>query len=141
MYAALLRYFSGTKQKRIALITSTDATGQDANKGIKALVGSDQHKDIELVAEAQFNPTDVSVSAQIERLKGVNPNVLVAWTSGAPVGTVFKAIRDAGWDVTVATTDANMTYAQMMQYETFLPRQLFIPSPDWLKDSKDGAVG
>jgi branched-chain amino acid transport system substrate-binding protein len=136
LYAALLRYFSGTNQKRIALITSTDATGQDANKGIKVLVGSDQHKDIELVAEAQFNPTDVSVSAQIERLKGVNPNVLVAWTSGAPVGTVFKAIRDAGWDVTVATTDANMTYAQMLQYETFLPRQLFIPSPDWLKDSK-----
>jgi branched-chain amino acid transport system substrate-binding protein len=135
LYAALLRYFGRTGRKRLALITSTDATGQDAHKSIKALVGAEQHKDVELVAEAQFNPTDVSASAQIERLKGANPDALVAWSSGAPIGTVFKAIRDAGWDIPVATTDANMTYAQMSQYGAFLPRQLIIPSPDWLKDS------
>lgn len=29
-----------------------------------------------------------------------------------------------------------MTYAQMSQYAAFLPKQLYIPSPEWLKDSK-----
>ncbi len=68
--AALLRYFGRKGWKKVALITSTDATGQDANRNFKSLVGSEGHKDVELVAEAQFNPTDVSASAQIQRLKG-----------------------------------------------------------------------
>lgn len=136
LYAALLRYFGKVGWKRVALITSTDASGQDAYKNVKALLATEAHKDVELVAEAQFNPTDVSASAQVQRVKGANPDVLIAWATGAPIGTVFKAIRDAGWDIPVATTDGNMTYAQMEQYEAFLPKQLYIPSPDWLKDSK-----
>jgi branched-chain amino acid transport system substrate-binding protein len=49
---------------------------------------------------------------------------------------VFKAIRDAGLDIPVATTDGNMTYAQMTQYEAFLPKTLFIPSPEWPKSQR-----
>ena len=31
----------------------------------------------------------------------------------------------------VATTDGNMTYAQMTQYAAFLPKQLYIPAAEW----------
>jgi branched-chain amino acid transport system substrate-binding protein len=135
---ALLRYAGARGWKKIALITSTDASGQDAYKQIKGLLGSQEHKDVQLVGEAQFNPTDVSASAQIQKLKGSNPDLLIAWSTGGPIGTVFKAIRDAGWDIPVATTDGNMTYAQMKQYEAFLPKELYIPSPDWIKTSRPG---
>src|SRR3984885_6048687 len=134
--AALLRYFGRKGWKKVALITSTDATGQDANRNFKSLVGSEGHKDVELVAEAQLNPTDVSASAQIQRLKGANPDVLVAWSTGGPIGTIFKAIHDAGLEVPVATTNGNMTYAQMMQYAAFLPRELYIPAADFLKSTQ-----
>ncbi len=134
--AALLRYFGRKGWKKVALITSTDATGQDANRNFKSLVGSEGHKDVELVAEAQLNPTDVSASAQIQRLKGADPDVLVAWSTGGPVGTIFKAIHDAGLEVPVATTNGNMTYAQMTQYAAFLPRELYIPAADFLKSSR-----
>jgi branched-chain amino acid transport system substrate-binding protein len=133
---ALLRYFGHKGWKRVALITTTDATGQDANRNFKTLVGSEGHKDVELVAEAQMNPADVSAAAQIQRLKGANPDVLVAWSTGGPVGTIFKAIHDAGVEVPVATTNGNMTYAQMTQYAPFLPKELYIPSADWLKPSR-----
>jgi branched-chain amino acid transport system substrate-binding protein len=132
---ALLRYFGRKGWKKVALITTTDATGQDANRNFKTLVGSEGHKDVELVAEAQLNPSDVSAAAQIQRLKGANPDVLVAWSTGGPVGTIFKAIHDAGVEVPVATTNGNMTYAQMAQYAAFLPKELYIPSADWLKPS------
>ncbi|HWZ07509.1 MAG TPA: ABC transporter substrate-binding protein [Bradyrhizobium sp.] len=132
---ALLRYFGRKGWKKVALITTTDATGQDANRNFKTLVGSEGHKDVELVAEAQLNPGDVSAAAQIQRLKGANPDVLVAWSTGGPVGTIFKAIHDAGVEVPVATTNGNMTYAQMAQYAAFLPKELYIPSADWLKPS------
>jgi branched-chain amino acid transport system substrate-binding protein len=134
--AALLRYFGRKGWKKVALITSTDATGQDANRNFKSLVGSEGHKDVELVAEAQLNPTDVSASAQIERLKGASPDVLVAWSTGGPIGTIFKAVRDAGMEVPVATTNGNMTYAQMTQYAAFLPKELYIPAADFLKSAR-----
>jgi branched-chain amino acid transport system substrate-binding protein len=131
--AALLRYFGRKGWKKVALITSTDASGQDAYRNFKSLFGGEGHKDVELVAEAQLNPTDVSASAQIQRLTGAGPDVLVAWSTGGPIGTVFKAIRDAGLEMPVATTNGNMTYAQMTQYAAFLPKELYIPSSDWLK--------
>ena len=134
--AALLRYFGKKGWKKVALITSTDASGQDAYKNFKSLFAQDDHKDVELVAEAQLNPSDVSASAQIQRLKGANPDVLVAWSTGGPIGTVFKAIHDAGLELPVATTNGNQTYAQMTQYAAFLPKQLYIPAADFLKGEK-----
>ncbi len=134
--AALLRYFGAKGWKKVALITSTDASGQDAYKNFKSLFAADDHKDVELVAEAQLNPTDVSAAAQIQRLKGANPDVLVAWSTGGPIGTVFKAIHDAGLELPVATTNGNQTYAQMAQYAAFLPKELYIPAADFLKSDK-----
>jgi branched-chain amino acid transport system substrate-binding protein len=134
--AALLRYFGRKGWRKVALITSTDASGQDAYRNFKTLVGAEGHKDVELIAEAQLNPTDVSAAAQIQRLKGANPDVLVAWSTGGPIGTIFKAIHDAGVEVPVATTNGNMTYAQMTQYAAFLPKQLYIPAADFLKPSR-----
>lgn len=129
----LLRYFKERGWNKIGLITSTDASGQDAYKQIKPMVGSEEFKGLQLVAEAQFNPTDISASAQVQRIKGAKPDAVVVWTTGAPIGTVFKAIRDAGLEVPIGTTDGNMTYAQMEQYKSFLPKELYIPAPQWLK--------
>jgi branched-chain amino acid transport system substrate-binding protein len=134
--AALLRYFGRKGMKKIALITSTDASGQDAYKNFKALLAADDHRDVELVAEATLNPTDVSAAAQIQRLKGASPDVLIAWSTGGPIGTVFKAIHDASLEIPVATTNGNQTYAQMAQYAAFLPKELYIPAADFLKSDK-----
>src|ERR1700674_2781932 len=70
LIAAQLRYFRLKGWKKIAAITSTDASGQDAARNIKELLALPEHKEIQLVGDANFNPTDVSASAQIERLKG-----------------------------------------------------------------------
>ena len=129
--AAQLRYFRLRGLTRLALITSTDASGQDALRNVKELLAQPENKDLQLVAETTFNPTDVSASAQIERIKGANPQALIAWSTGAAIGTVFKAVLDAGLDIPVATTNGNMTYAQMRQYAGILPKVLYIPSSGW----------
>lgn len=134
--AAQIRYFRLSGLTRIALITSTDATGQDALRNIKELLAQPENKDMQLAGEASFNPTDISAAAQIQRLKGVQPQALIAWSTGAAVGTVFKAVQDAGWDVPVATTDGNMTYASMRQFADILPKVLYIPSPEWPRTDK-----
>ena len=120
----------------MALITSTDASGQDARKNIKELLAAPENKEMQLVGEVSFNPTDVSAAAQIQRIKGEQPQALIAWSTGASIGTVFKAIIDAGLEIPVATTDGNMTFAQMRQYAEILPKELYIPSPEWPSEGR-----
>jgi branched-chain amino acid transport system substrate-binding protein len=129
--AALIRYFRMKGWTKLALLTTTDASGQDAERGIQAVLSRPENKAVQLVENLHFNPSDVSVSAQIERIKAANPDALVAWTTGAPAGTVFKAVTQAALDIPVATTDGNMTHAQMSQYAAFLPKELYIPASEW----------
>jgi branched-chain amino acid transport system substrate-binding protein len=130
---ALIRYFRLKGWTRIAFMTSADATGQDAERGLNEMVERPENKDITVVDRAHFNTTDVSVAAQIEHIKAANPQALVAWSTGTPIATVFKGILQAGLDIPIATTSSNMTYAQMTQYAAFLPKQLYMPSSAWVQ--------
>jgi len=129
---ALIHYFHQKGWKRIAIMVSSDATGQDAENGIKSVMALPKNKDLQLVATEHFNTTDVSVAAQIEDVKAANPQAFIAWSTGTPIGTIFRAITAAGLDVPTATTGGNMTYQQMEQYAAFLPKQLYIPSSQWV---------
>lgn len=129
--AALLTYWQAKGITRIGVITSTDASGQDALRNIQELVAKPEHAGITLVEQQRFNPTDVSAAAQVERIKAANPQALIAWSTGSAIGTVFKAITSAGLDVPVGTTNGNMTYAQMQSFAAFLPRELYVPSAEW----------
>ena len=128
---ALMRYFRLKGWKNIALMTSSDASGQDAERGLNEAVAMAENKDIKIVARAHFNITDVSVAAQIENVKAAKPQAFIAWSTGAPIATIFKGIAQAGLDVPTATTDGNMTYAQMKNYADFLPKQLYFAAAMW----------
>jgi branched-chain amino acid transport system substrate-binding protein len=130
---ALFRYFREKGWKRIAIMTSSDATGQDAERGIDETLNQPEYKDagMQLVERAHFNTTDVSVAAQIETVKAANPDAFVAWSTGTPIAAIFKGILQAGLDVPTATTDGNMTLAQMTNYAEFLPKQLYFPAAEW----------
>jgi branched-chain amino acid transport system substrate-binding protein len=129
--SATIRYFRRKGWTRVAIITSTDASGQDALRGFREVLGRPENKDVSLVENVQFNPGDASVTAQIERIKAASPHAMIAWSTGAPVAIVFKAIIQAGLEIPVATTSGNMTYAQMTQYRDFLPKDLYMASSMW----------
>ncbi len=129
--ASLLRYFRLKGWTKIAMITSTDASGQDAARNVHELLAEPENKGLALVGEQTFNPNDISASAQVERLKGAEPQALIAWSTGAAIGIVFKAVHDSGLDIPVGTTDGNQTFATMDRFAAILPKQLYIPSPEW----------
>jgi branched-chain amino acid transport system substrate-binding protein len=130
---ATIRFFRMKGWTKLAFMTSADATGQDAERGLDAVVARPENKDVTVVERAHFNITDVSVAAQIEHIKAANPQAMVAWSTGTPIATVFKGIFEAGLDIPIATTNGNMTYAQMTQYASFLPKELYIASPEWVE--------
>ena len=132
LVSALIRYFRLKGWTRLAIMTSADATGQDAERVFDEVLARPENKDVTIVDRAHFNLTDVSVAAQIEHIREAKPQALIAWSTGSPIATVFKGIVQAGLDIPVATTGANMTYAQMKAYAAFLPKQLYIASPEWV---------
>lgn len=129
---AQIRYFRLSEIKRVALLVSTDATGQDAENSVRQVLALAENKDMSLVSAAHFNTSDVSVSAQIETIKAANPQAFIAWSTGAPIGTIFRAMAAAGFKVPTVTTSGNMTYAQMEQYKAFLPDELYFPVAEWV---------
>ena len=128
---ALVRYYRGRGLMRLAMITSTDASGQDGARGFEEALRLPENQGVQMVAAAKFNPSDVSVAAQVEAVKSSDAQALIVWTSGSPFGTILKGIAQSGLNIPVGTTDANMTYAQMAQYGSFLPKEALFMSSEW----------
>jgi branched-chain amino acid transport system substrate-binding protein len=128
---ALVRYYRERGVTRLAMITSTDASGQDGARGFEEALKLPENRDLKMVAAVQFSPADVSVAAQVEQIKSSGAQALIAWTSGSPFGTVLKGIVQGGLDIPVGTTDANMTNAQMQQYASFMPTETLFMSSEW----------
>ena len=129
---SLLNYYRLKGWKKLALMFSSDATGQDAENGIKSVLAKPEFKEMQVVDTEHFNTTDLSVTAQIAHIKASGAQALVAWSTGSPIATIFRGVTQEGLDIPVATTDGNMTYAQMTQYKDFLPKQLYIPAAQWV---------
>jgi len=132
---AFYRYFRTQKWTRIALITSTDASGQDADEGFGNALNLPEFKDsgLTMVSHEHFNITDISVSAQMARIRATNPQVIVAYSPGTPFGTLLQGIKQGGLDaLPIATGTANMTYAEMKQYAQYIPNNLIFPGLPYL---------
>jgi branched-chain amino acid transport system substrate-binding protein len=132
-----VRYFHLKGWNRIAFITSTDATGQNFERSLTDAVGLPENSGAVLVDKEHFNISDLSVDAQMARIKAAKPQVVVAWTAGGAFGTLLHGFQDSGMTVPVAGGGANMTYTQMEQYKAVLPKELLFPSVSSL--SAEGA--
>jgi branched-chain amino acid transport system substrate-binding protein len=128
---ALMTYFRDKGWTRIALITTTDASGQDAEHAITGLFQEPEFAKMKLVENQHFNPSDVTVSAQIENIRAANPQVIVSWATAAAGGTVFRGLVQAGVSLPTAASGSNMTVGQMLQYAAFLPKQMFFGTSQW----------
>lgn len=127
--AAVVRYFRMKGWTKIASLMTTDASGQDGDRSLAEVLQYPENKGtMQLVIREHFNPSDVSVAAQMTRIKGSGAQAIVAWTTGAPAATVFRSMAQEGIDLPVAPTSGNQTFAAMKQWQSFLPKQLILAS-------------
>jgi branched-chain amino acid transport system substrate-binding protein len=126
---ASLRYLHGKHWNRVAIITSTDASGQDAEHAFLEAAKRAENAGLAMVIQEHFNPTDVTVSAQMARITAAHPDAIVAWSTGTPFGTLLRGISDAGIDLPIVGGNGNLTYPQLAQYKGFTPKQLYFASP------------
>jgi len=126
LMGALVRYYHLRGWNRIAFLSSSDASGKDGEKGFDDTVASPEFAGkITVTTKQNFNPTDVSVISQIERIRESKPDALVAWSTGVMFGTVLKALAQSGTDLPVGSSAGNLSYPLMGQFAGVLPKQLF----------------
>jgi branched-chain amino acid transport system substrate-binding protein len=133
MFEAEFRYFKRKGWTRIALVETTDASGQFTSSVIARLVHDPSNGGITLVAEEHFGIGDLSVAAQIANVLAAKPQVIILGANGNAAGTVLHGLHDAGSTVPVATSTANMTLQQMDAYRDVMPPApaLLIAAPRW----------
>lgn len=127
LIAVAIRYFRDRGWKRMAYLLQTDASGQDAEQGILTDVALPENKGVEIVDAEHFAPSDISVSAQLARIKAANPQVLLAWVTGTGGGTILRGMHDAGIDIPVLLSPGNMTEPFTKQYGAVLTDTMFLP--------------
>jgi branched-chain amino acid transport system substrate-binding protein len=121
----VVRYFLKRGLKNLALITTSDATGQSFDSRIDATLSRPEFRDVKLVARERFNPSDISAAAQVARIKAAKPDAILTYAAGPAFGTILHGIGDSGLDVPVYGSGANMNVSQLQQYAGFLPKELF----------------
>jgi len=130
--AAAFRYLKAKGVRRIALLTSTDASGQDGEAVALEDLKSPEFSSLQLVADEHFAVGDLTVSAQIARIKAAGAQAIDAWTTGTPFGTVLRGVQEGGFDGTVMTNGGNINKAQMTQYAAFIPRDMILTGPPYM---------
>jgi branched-chain amino acid transport system substrate-binding protein len=123
------RYLKAKGVRKIAFLGSTDATGQDGEQVALENLRSPEFRDLQIVATEHFAVNDLTVTAQISRIKASGAEALDAWTTGPAFGTILRGLAEQGWSGYVMTHAGNMSKAQMDQYAQILPGQLFLAGP------------
>lgn len=148
LLVAVLRYARSRGWKRIAMLSSTDASGADGDHSLATVLAMPENSGVQLVGTEHFGPSDITLTAQVAHAMAANPQAIFIWTAGPAIGAALRAIHDLGSDVPVVCTTAGMTLEQMTAVADVLPKGgLYFPAtqlqehsllrPGPLRDAQD----
>ena len=120
--ATTMRYFRLKGLTKFAFITTNDASGQDYGRAIDYSLGLGENKNVTVVDRETFSAADLNIAAQIAHLKAANPQVIFAYATGAPFGSVLQGLSDAGIDVPIITAGVNFNPVLLDRFKTYLPK-------------------
>jgi branched-chain amino acid transport system substrate-binding protein len=124
-----LVYAQARGWKHLAVIATTDASGQDIENTFTQALATGKFPSITIVDREHFAPGDVSIAAQIAKIKASNPDAILSTTVGTSTGAVFHALKDEGIDLPVITNLGNLQHAQLDGLTGVLPNQLYFTAP------------
>jgi branched-chain amino acid transport system substrate-binding protein len=120
---AMARFMNDKGYARIGVITATDASGQAGSRALNNAMPS--FPKIQIVDEEKFAPTAISLNAEISKIMQLKPQCIWIFATGPAFATALRGLKDAGVDLPVFTSSANLNKPQLDQYTAFLPRDLY----------------
>jgi branched-chain amino acid transport system substrate-binding protein len=129
---AFVNFVKSKGWTRIAAITSTDSSGQDGWENIQKAVSASGGA-VKVVNHQTFDPTDVSVTTQLSKIKASNPQALFIWTTGTPLTTVLKGMQTLSLSsLPTMTTNGNASFKELNSLSSDLPSQLYFPGAPFM---------
>jgi branched-chain amino acid transport system substrate-binding protein len=129
---AFINFCESKGWKKVGVITSTDSSGQDGWTNIQKAVASSNGA-VTISDHESFDPTAVSVTTQLSKIKASSPQALLVWTTGTPLGTVLSGMQQLGMDnLPTMTTNGNASDAEMQRLASELPAQLYFPGAPFM---------
>jgi branched-chain amino acid transport system substrate-binding protein len=111
---------------KIASMTSNDASGEDADRGIKLALSKPENKEMSLLTAEHFNPSDISVNAQMVRIKAAGAEALFTSNSGTQLGVILHAYVNLGLTIPVVASAAALNYTTVTQFASILPKEFLV---------------
>jgi branched-chain amino acid transport system substrate-binding protein len=121
----VFRFLRENGLNRIALLVGTDATGRLAEPEFATVAALPENRDTQLVTVEHFNPTDVTIAAQVARVRAANAQAVIVWVNGSPFGTAVRSMKDAGMQLPVVAVTGNLSYTELHTFADALPNQLY----------------
>lgn len=122
-----MNYFKSKGYTKIAALTSTDASGVAGFTTLQQVLAEPQFSSIHLINHQTFGDTDVNVTTQLSVIKAANPQALVTWATGTPLGTILQGMSSLGMNNLPTTADSgNGSFSEMKQYKSIVPTDLYI---------------
>ncbi len=127
---AYLTFLKSKGLTKIAFMNSTDASGTDGyTQFTKQLATSTFSSTFTVVDHETFSPSAVSVTTQMAKIKAANPQALVVWTTGTPLGTVLKAMSSLGMsNLPMVTTTGNASVSELNSFAGIVPKHIYFPT-------------
>lgn len=130
---AMLTFAQSKGWKKLAVITTTDATGQDVEGRFMDAYNSGKFSGVTVVDREFFAPSEVSVAAQAAKIKAAAPDAIVLATVGTATGTALRSLKDAGLEnIPFITNFGNLLHAELDQFASILPQQLYFTAPKFV---------
>jgi len=120
----IIRYMRLKGYKRLAVISSTDGSGQANDAATRDVLALPESKDLTIVDWEHMNPSDINANAQAAHIKASGAQGIIAWVSGPTFGTVLRSLRDVGVDLPLTPNGANVNPDELTQFNDFLPTEM-----------------
>jgi branched-chain amino acid transport system substrate-binding protein len=124
-----MRYFKERGFRKIAILNGTDATGIDGDRIMADIIKLPEFRDMSFVAQEHFNLSELTVTAQLARIKNSGAQALMSYVTGPALATILRGMSDGGLDIPVASSPGNMSFTQLESYKAFMPKELLFAGP------------
>lgn len=111
--------------KKIALLTTNDATGQIVDSLFPKLAAG---AGMEIVAKQHMNGTDVDVSPQLTNITKAKPDAIVAWEVGKPLGVVYNSAHQLAITTPFVISDGNLAPGFLTSVAAIQPPTVYVQS-------------
>ncbi len=91
-----IAYISKQGWKRVVGLHPTDDLSNRASAAMKAIAPK---YGVEIVGEERYGLKDTDIVPQVTKLKGLNPQAIIAWGTGDPAVLAYRNARQVGLDV------------------------------------------